>query len=684
MGDGDEETSKKTDGNLSDAIDPSSPYYLHPSDFPKKLHVNEVLTDGNYMDWAQEMSNFLYAKNKIDFVDGTIKKPKIGSTKYKPWMRCDAMIKGWLTTAVEKIIRDSVKKSPPPVKMAAAFPPTTLVSELCGTSLNRSAPFRDALAMAAHTQILATKLIPTLRTAYHMVAEDERHRKISNENRATSESATFKAFQKREGNTRFFKEKSTNKKWPRKKGDKAKPMAACVDTGASPILGISDEQYKLFVNFFSGAGSKNDVETKLEANLAGVTYEELDWSGDVSFMENVFPFKNITEGNCYNDDGPTKIQNETPHDILDTQKILNEEESVQAQQENGFDFGTINQQGGDDGVEETFGSNLDLGPEGHDEPANIQNEPQRRSKRTKEGVDYHETFAPVAKLVTVRTLLVIATKKNWIIHQLDVNNAFLHGDLDEEVYMKIPQGFSRDGETRVGGVYVAILIYVDDVIIIGNNTKKIQQTKKELDEEFSIKNLGPLKYFLRIEVAKKYDELVQGTKLDKGEEKTRVDATQYRRLVGRLLYLQATRPDITYLKGTPGQGILLKREGPPVLTAYCDSDWLRCPFTRRSRMGYLLLLGGSPISWKTKKQSVVSRSLAEAEYRAMASTVSEILWVRWLLKDLQLRIASVDMRGVRGVRIMLLEGWESVYLVDFTLVRLYCGGEMKKEGKEKG
>ncbi|GJZ80942.1 retrovirus-related pol polyprotein from transposon TNT 1-94 [Tanacetum coccineum] len=103
-------------------------------------------------------------------------------------------------------------------------------------------------------------------------------------------------------------------------------------------------------------------------------------SKDVSFMDNVFPFKNITEGYCDNDDGPTKIQNKTQHDIFDTPKIapkiLNEEESVQAQQqENGFDSSTINQQGDDDRVEETLGSNLDLGPEGHDEPANIQNEP---------------------------------------------------------------------------------------------------------------------------------------------------------------------------------------------------------------------------------------------------------------------------------------------------------------------
>ncbi|GJV29132.1 putative RNA-directed DNA polymerase [Tanacetum coccineum] len=280
-----------------------------------------------------------------------------------------------------------------------------------------------------------------------------------------------------------------------------------------------------------------------------------------------------------------------------------------------------------------------------------------------EGVDYHDTFAPVAKMVTVRTLLTIAVKRDSIIHQLDVNNAFLHGDLDKEVYMKIPQGSTM----------VVVLIYVDDVIITGNNLVKIQETKKQLDDEFSIKDLGPLKYFLGIEVEKTRDGLVlsqrkytldiledsrklgcklsafpieEGLKLDKGESESRVDASQYRRLIGRLLYLQATRPDITYtvnilsqfvadpqnnhleaanrvlgyLKATPGQGILLSRAGDPVLTAYCDSDWLGCPYTRRSRTGYLLLLGGTPISWRTKKQSVVSRSSAEAEYRAMAST----------------------------------------------------------------
>ena len=349
-----------------------------------------------------------------------------------------------------------------------------------------------------------------------------------------------------------------------------------------------------------------------------------------------------------------------------------------------------------------------------------------------EGIDYHDTFAPVAKLVTIRSLLAVAVKKGWIMHQLDVNNAFLHGDLEEEVYMRIPQGYDKGGGTKVcrlrkslyglkqasrnwyqkftsalfelgfkqshadhslflykkSGVFVAALIYVDDVIIVGNNQDKIQETKTYLDNKFSIKDLGPLKYFLGIEVARTVDGLVlsqrkytldiledsgmlgcrpcsfpmeQNLQFKKDDEDVRVDANKYRRLIGRLLYLQATRPDLTYsvnvlsqfvsdprqkhmdaatrvlryLKATPGQWIFFPKEGGTTLVTYCDADWLGCPFTRRSRTGYVLLLGGAPVSWKSKKQSVVSRSSAEAEYRSMATTVSEVIWMRWLLKYLE-------------------------------------------------
>ncbi|GKA12371.1 retrovirus-related pol polyprotein from transposon TNT 1-94, partial [Tanacetum coccineum] len=141
------------------------------------------------------------------------------------------------------------------------------------------------------------------------------------------------------------------------------------------------------------------------------------------------------------------------------------------------------------------------------------------------------------------------------------------------------------------------------------------------------------------------------------------DPELIRRYIAKLIYLIITRPDICYtlqllsqfmqnatsvhmqvvkhllryLLNFPGQGILLTHHSKAHLTTYCDSDWASCPMTRRSTTGYCILLGDSPISWKSKKQGVVSRSSAEAEYRAMAVTFCEVTWLLSLLNDLGLK-----------------------------------------------
>lgn len=99
-------------------------------------------------------------------------------------------------------------------------------------------------------------------------------------------------------------------------------------------------------------------------------------------------------------------------------------------------------------------------------------------------------------------------------------------------------------------------------------------------------------------------------------------------------HMNAAHRVLRYIKGTPGYGILMKSDCDLQIRAYCDADWGACPLTRRSLTAFLVTIGGSPISWKTKKQTTVSRSSAEAEYRSMAATTSELIWLKALLASL--------------------------------------------------
>ncbi|XP_026381076.1 uncharacterized protein LOC113275735 [Papaver somniferum] len=309
----------------------------------------------------------------------------------------------------------------------------------------------------------------------------------------------------------------------------------------------------------------------------------------------------------------------------------------------------------------------------------------------------------------MRVLLSIAAIRGWSLHQLDVNNAFLQGDLDEEIYMKLPPGLGSEGHSKVllaegfqkslcdnslftyhkGNTSIFVLIYVDDIIITGTDNIFITSLKSRLASYFSIKDLGKLQYFLGIDVSRsskgiflcqrKYildilkDSGLTGSrtssfpmdahlKLTSEAGTPLPDPSIYRRLIGRLLYLTVTRPDITYavnylsqfmqrphsshldaanhvlryLKGTIGHGIFLASSTPLILKGYTDSDWAGCPMTRRSTTGYLVTIGNSPVSWKSKKQPTVARSSAEAEYRALAHLTTELQWLRYLFQDLRI------------------------------------------------
>ncbi|RVW68794.1 Retrovirus-related Pol polyprotein from transposon RE1 [Vitis vinifera] len=289
------------------------------------------------------------------------------------------------------------------------------------------------------------------------------------------------------------------------------------------------------------------------------------------------------------------------------------------------------------------------------------------------GIDYTETFAPVAKINTVRVLLSLAANLDWPLQQFDVKNVFLHGELSEEVYMDLPPGcmvlekqcqkvcklkkslyglkqslrawFGRFTKSmrafgyrqsnsdhtlflkKQHGKITTLIVYVDDMVVTGNDPEERKALQNYLSREFEMKDLGPLKYFLGIEVSRSSEgiflsqrkyafDLLQetgmlgcqpvntpieeGLKLCVEPNQVSTDKGRYQRLVGRLMYLAHTRPDLAYalsvvsqymhnpgeqhmnaimhilryLKNAPGKGILFaKNVNHQSIEVYTDADW---------------------------------------------------------------------------------------------------------------
>ncbi|XP_015163071.1 uncharacterized protein [Solanum tuberosum] len=244
----------------------------------------------------------------------------------------------------------------------------------------------------------------------------------------------------------------------------------------------------------------------------------------------------------------------------------------------------------------------------------------------------------------------VAIKKGWDLFQLDVNNAFLHGNLQEEVYMRIPAGLQVSGSNLIKDLGLAH--YFLGLELIREEQGLIVTQRKfttDLLSEFDCLDKKPV-----------VSPLEPSTKLRVDVGDILPDPLVYRRLVGKLNFLTHTRPDLSfavqhlsqymqsprmphyqaglhclrYLLGNPGLGLLIKSSSVFDLQAYCDSDWGSCPETRRSISGYFISFGGTPISWKSKKQPLISLSSAEAEYRSMCRVVAEITWLVRLLSDL--------------------------------------------------
>ena len=360
--------------------------------------------------------------------------------------------------------------------------------------------------------------------------------------------------------------------------------------------------------------------------------------------------------------------------------------------------------------------------------------------KQKEGTDFGETFAAVARTTSLRILIALAAAKKTRMTKLDVANAFLSSKMDVELYVRTPEGYPSNApflkllqalyglkqaprlwygtlikELESMGFEVAptdscimnhktknctLVIVVDDIIVCTNDKKLRNKIEQRLDEKFKIKAFGDVKTYFGLEVKYTDTSIILRQKAyilkllerfnmttckpaktpaavdqsqDKDLDKPAPPGTPYRELVGSLLYLFATRPDICvaviklsmhldkptqrhwmqakrvlrYLAGTVNKGVEYPKNVADFhLWAHTDSDWAGCKTTRRSTSGYAIFLDKGPICWRSKMQSIVALSTCEAEYIALVECIKEILW---LLQHLQVLGVAVNLPVVIGI-----------------------------------
>ncbi|GKA87395.1 putative RNA-directed DNA polymerase [Tanacetum coccineum] len=359
----------------------------------------------------------------------------------------------------------------------------------------------------------------------------------------------------------------------------------------------------------------------------------------------------------------------------------------------------------------------------------------------KKGIDFDEIFSPVVKMGSIRVVLGLAASLDLEVEQMDVKTAFLHGDLDKEIYMEQPEGFQVKGkedyvcrlqkslyglkqaprqwykkfESVIGKQgfrktfsdhcvffqrfgdddFIILLLYVDDMLIVGKNIGRIAQLKQDLSKSFAMKDLGPAKQILGIRIfrdrgAKKLhisqeqyiEKVLRRFNMDKAKVVSspltpnfkltdkdcpsskknieKMDRVPYASAVGSLMYaMVCTRPDLAhavgvvsrflsnpgkkhweavkwifrYLRGTSKLGITFGN-GKPMLVGYTDSDLAGNKDNMKSTSGYLMTFAGGAVSWQSRLQKCVALSTTEAEYVAATEACKELLWLKRFLQEL--------------------------------------------------
>ncbi|GJU77475.1 putative ribonuclease H-like domain-containing protein [Tanacetum coccineum] len=245
--------------------------------------------------------------------------------------------------------------------------------------------------------------------------------------------------------------------------------------------------------------------------------------------------------------------------------------------------------------------------------------------RQEEGIDYDEVFAPVTRIEAIRLFLAFASYKGFLVYQMDVKSAFLYGTIEEEVYVHQPPGFVDPAHPNK--------VYKVVKALYG-----LHQAPRACLISAPIESNKPLV---------------------KDEDGVEVDVHEYRSMIGSLMYLTASRPDIMfavcacarfqvtpkashlhavkrifrYLKHQPKLGLWYPRDSPFELEAFSDSDYAGASLDRKSTTGGCQFLGRRLISWQCKKQTIVANSTTEAEYVAAAHCCGQVLWIQNQMMD---------------------------------------------------
>ncbi|GJV77767.1 putative ribonuclease H-like domain-containing protein [Tanacetum coccineum] len=324
-----------------------------------------------------------------------------------------------------------------------------------------------------------------------------------------------------------------------------------------------------------------------------------------------------------------------------------------------------------------------------------------KNKKDERGI----VFAPVARIEAIRLFLAYASFKDFVVYQMDVKSAFLYGKIEEEVYVCQPPGFEDPDfpdrvykvEKALYGLHQAprawdkgdillVQVYVDDIIFGSTKKSLCTDFEKIMHKKFQMSSMGELTFFLGLQVKQKEDGIfisqdkyvteilkkfsfsdvkTASTPMEthkpllKDADGEDVDEHLYRSMIGSLMYLTSSRPDIMfavcacarfqvnpksshlyavkrifrYLKGQPKLGLWYPKDSPFDLVAYTDNDYVGASLDRKSTIGGCQFLGCRLISWQCKKQTVVANSTTEAEYIAASNCCGQVLWIQNQLLD---------------------------------------------------